>query len=93
MFGGSFGTFASKALESQNTDSHGCCPVRKSKLGFILMKVVQQKLDWKFSSSTEVFRLNHFVTSNQKLQEDIHDRRLKISAEKESIKFLALSDR
>lgn len=59
------------------------------------MKVVQRKLDWKFLSKTEVLRLDHFATSNLKLQEDIHDGRLKISAEKESIlKFpLALSDR
>ena len=36
-FGGSlFRTFASEVLESQNTDSCGRCPLRKSKLGFIL---------------------------------------------------------
>ena len=45
----------------------------------------EQKLDWKFPSRTEVLRLDHFVISNQKLQEDIHDERLKISAEKERI--------
>ena len=86
MFGGSlFRTFASEVLESQNTDSCVRCPVRKSKLGFMLKKVAKRKLDWKFPSTTEVSRLDHFVTSNEKLQEDIHDGRLKISAEKESI--------
>ena len=51
----------------------------------------EQKLDWKFPSRTEVLRLAHFVISNQKLQEDFHDERLKISAEKERIlKVLSL---
>ena len=37
MFGGSlFRTFASEVLESQNNDSCERCPLRKSKLGFIL---------------------------------------------------------
>ena len=46
------------------------------------MKVVQRKLNcMKFPSSTEVLRLEHFVTFNQKLQEDEH---LKLFAENES---------
>ena len=39
----------------------------------------------KFPSSTEVLRLEHFVTFNQKLQEDIHDEHLKLFAENEII--------
>ena len=51
----------------------------------------ERKLDWKFPSSTEVLRLAHFVISNQKLQEDIHEGRLKIFAGKERIlKVLSL---
>ena len=49
------------------------------------MKVEQRKLNWKFPSSSEVFRHEHFVTFNQKLQEDIHDGHLKLFAETESI--------
>ena len=53
---------------------------------FVLMKVEQRKLNcMKFPSSTEVLRLEHFVTFNQKLQEDIHDEHLKLFAENESI--------
>ena len=50
------------------------------------MKVEQRKLNcMKFPSSTEVLRLEHFVTFNQKLQEDTHDEHLRLFTENESV--------